>query len=136
MASATSYASSIVYGAMVRKVCSRSQGQPRCGSRKRAMMSSRRSIEEDMAALLVQQPVQRDQQARRRAPDVGLAVRNVIHTYLGRAERALARLVIGRIEDVQQRHFESRIDLAAIERERKARLHEADDRRHPEPAQH
>ena len=54
----------------------------------------------------------------------------------GRAEHALARLVIGRVEDVQQRHFERHIDFAAIERERKTGLHEADHRRHPEPAQH
>jgi hypothetical protein len=67
---------------------------------------------------------------------VVLAVRNVIHAHFGRAERALARLVIGRIEDVQQRHFERRVDFAAIERERETGLHEADDRRHPEPAQH
>src|ERR1700733_634764 len=44
IASATSYASSIVYGAMVAKFCSRSHGQPVFGVRSAAMMASKRSI--------------------------------------------------------------------------------------------
>ena len=44
IASATSYASSIVYGAIVAKLCSRSHGQPCSGSRNRAIIASRRSM--------------------------------------------------------------------------------------------
>jgi len=38
-----SVAETIVYGAIVEKSCSRSHGQPHCGSRNRAIISSKRS---------------------------------------------------------------------------------------------
>src|SRR5947207_5286749 len=44
MASATSYASSKVYGAIVEKFCAKSQGQPVSARRSAAMISRRRSM--------------------------------------------------------------------------------------------
>ena len=92
-----------------RRSARRSHGQPRCGSRSRAMMSSRR-VMDDMGISLsaLQQSVQRHQHSGRGAPDVVLAVRDVVHCTVVVAERALARLVIGRVEDVRQRNLERR----------------------------
>src|SRR6185369_17719496 len=85
---------------------------------------------------LAQQTVKGHEHSSGRAPDVMLTVRNVMDEHFGRAQHALAPLVIGGVENVQQRHLERRLDFAAIELQLEPRLHETDDGRYPEACEH
>src|SRR4029079_1391861 len=80
IASATSYASSIVEGAIVSNVCSISQGQPPSGLLSRAMTPRRRSMGLESSAIatfLHAQAIEREDHAGGRSPDVVLPEGNV-----------------------------------------------------------
>src|ERR1700680_1050286 len=141
MASATSYASSTVYGAIVAKVCSRSHGQPRCGSRSCAISAS--SADTACSASVMRQrsdahPVKSHEHPGRGPPDVTSAIGNVVELHLlaGETGTAAAHAVIGGIEDVTHRHLECGLNLAGVERQRKVRLHGGHHRRHTKAGHH
>src|SRR5678816_2757080 len=85
---------------------------------------------------LAQQTVKGHEHSGGRAPDVMLTVRNVMNEHFRRAQHALAPLVIGGVENVQQRHLERRFDFAAVKLQLESRLHETDDGRYPEASEH
>src|SRR5580658_1542391 len=100
----------MVKGAMLPKVCSRSHGQP-SGARRRAMMASSSSMRPLMRSsrlggVLLQQPAKGHQHACGRAPDIALPVGDVVHIDGKFAQLAAARLMIRRIQDEAQGHFE------------------------------
>src|ERR1700716_600972 len=98
----------MVYGAMLLKCCSRSQGQPRCGSRSRAISAS--SAPRARSASLIgradTQPVEGEEHAGGGAPDIAVAEGNVAKLHLLASDRAAAvPVVIGGIEQVTERHL-------------------------------
>src|SRR5690606_21745498 len=118
IASATSYASSIVYGAIVSNVCSRSQGQPCSRSRSFAMISSRRPISPTSGFLSVgviaNDVLEGFEHRGRRAPDPIAAVLELPNAET-RAETLARRRAEGAgRENHVERNVEHGLDLGGI----------------------
>src|ERR1700733_2451 len=144
IASATSYASSMVYGAMLAKVCSRSQGQP-LGARSRAMMASNsrtRSVSPEspltpqprslgLSVTGLQHAPEGHQHAGGGPPDVAVAIGNVVHIDGHTGEVAPPRLVIGGIQDEIERHLEHIVHFGGGDPQFIVGVDEADHGSHP-----
>src|SRR5690606_14848667 len=131
-ASATSYASSIVYGAIDAKVCSRSHGQPRSGSRSVAMISSSRASSSRSRWLIGQHFYEGLQHRGRRAPDQPTGVLELVHPEAAAEPLAIRRAQRARREHDVERHLEHVRDLAWVRLGTEVAADEADDRRHRE----
>src|SRR5580658_2355847 len=122
---------------MVAKLCSRSHGQPRCGSRSRAIRVSSSPSEccgsamSGRGALQRQRPdaqsIERQQHPGSRTPDRASLEWNVaeIHLPLAADQAAALPAKVARIEQVVERYLEGPPYLLRIERECEARLHHA-----------
>src|SRR3982075_425490 len=99
----------MVYGAMLLKCCSRSQGQPRCGSRSRAISAS--SAPRARSASLIgrsdTQPVEGEEHPGGGAPDIAAEEGDVakLHLFAGDGAAAVP-VVIGGIEQGTERDLE------------------------------
>src|SRR2546423_11383818 len=101
---------------MLLKVCSRSQGQPRCGSRRRAISAS--SAPRARSASLIgarsdTQPMEREEHPGGGAPDVAVAEGDLAKLQLlaGDGGAAAVPVVIGGIEQVIERRLEGVLNL-------------------------
>src|SRR6185295_11328645 len=130
IASATSYASSIVYGAIVANVCSTSHGQPRSRSRKRAMISSSRPSEAVSGFAFIEYHVLKvAEHGSRRAPDAAAAVVELVSQEPRPVPLEVADTHGAAVEDHAERHLEHAGHLARIRaRNELAIRDDADDR--------
>src|SRR5204863_5031039 len=125
---------------MLLKVCSRSQGQPRCGSRRRAISAS--SAPRARSASLIgrpgTQPIEGKEHPGGGAPDVAITVWDLAKLQLLAADRGAAAVpvMIGGIEQVIEGHLEGVLNLLGIERQLEARLHQGDHGRDAKAADH
>src|SRR6266480_5282103 len=105
---------------MLLRVCSRSQGQPRCGSRRRAISASsapRARSASVIGARSDTQPIQREEHAGGGAPDVAVAEGDFakLEFHAGDGGAAVMPLVIGGIEQVIERRLEGVPNLLRVE---------------------
>src|SRR5690606_28678916 len=138
IASATSYASSIVYGAIVSNVCSRSHGQPRSRSRSVAMISRRRRIPSSSSGfrsvgVIADDVLEGFEHRGRRAPDPITAVLELPNAETRAETLADRRAERAGRENPVERNLENGLDLGGIRPGPERRRHEADDRRDGEP---
>src|SRR5690606_27116334 len=136
IASATSYASSIVYGAIVSNVCSRSHGQPRPRSRSVAMISRSRRISPSSgfrSVAVIAEDIPKGLEHRgRRAPDAMAAVLELPNAKTCAESLAARGLERTRREDHVERNVEHGLDLGGIRSRTERGRHESDDRSHGE----
>src|ERR1700694_6242211 len=118
---------------MLLKVCSRSQGQPRCGSRRRAISASS-ALKARSASLIGRpdtQPIEGEEHPGGGAPDIAVAEGGVekLHLLAADCGAAAVPVVIGGIEQVTERHLEGVLNLLGVEQQLEVRLHEGHHRR-------
>src|SRR2546423_6468942 len=104
---------------MLLKVCSRSQGQPRCGSRRRAISAS--SAPRARSASLIgarsdTQPIQREEHPGGSAPDIAVAEGNLGELEFLAADGGAAAVpvVIGGVGPGIERRLEGVLDLIRV----------------------
>src|SRR4029077_6870 len=107
---------------MLLKVCSRSHGQPRCGSRRRAISASS-ALKARSASLIGTrsdtQPIEGEEHPGGGAPDIAVAEGNVekLHLLAAACGAAAVPVVIGGIEQVTERHLEGVLNLLGVEQQ-------------------
>src|ERR1700731_257643 len=125
---------------MLLKVWSRSQGQPRCGSRRRAISASS-ALKARSASLIGRsdtQPGEGEEHPGGGAPDMAGAEGDVAELQLLAADSGAAAVpvVIGGIEQVLERHLEGVLNLPGVQQQLEVRLHEAHHRRDAKAGDH
>src|SRR5258707_15815812 len=100
---------------MLLKVCSRSQGQPRCGSRRRAISASS-ALKAGSASLIGRsdtQAIEGEEHPGGGAPDIAAAEGDVekLPLLVAACGATAVPVVIGRIEQVTERHLEGVLNL-------------------------
>src|ERR1700730_8482877 len=119
---------------MLLKVCSRSHGQPCCGSRRRAISASS-ALKARSASLIGAgsdtEPIEGEEHPGGGAPDIAVAEGDVekLHLLVAACGAAAVPVVIGRIEQVLERHLEGFLNLLGVEQQLEVRLHEGHHRR-------
>src|ERR1700716_947729 len=129
----------MVYGAMLLKCCSRSQGQPRCGSRSRAISAS--SAPRARSASLIgrsdTKPVEGEEHPGGGAPDIAAEEGDVAKLHLLAGDGAAAEPVgIGGIEQENQGRLAGVLNLLGVGQQLEARLHEGHHRRDAKAGDH
>src|SRR3569832_2377855 len=95
------------------------------------LMSHARELRDSRRVLGNTQPIQIQQHARSRSPDVASLVLDIPHLDLaGTAELAALRALIARFKHVAQRHLECVAHFLRVQRQLEARPHERDYRCH------
>src|SRR5437763_14229491 len=118
---------------MLLKVCSRSQGQPRCGSRRRAISAS--SAPRARSASLIGRsdthPTEGEEHPGGGAPDVAIPEGDLAKLQLpaGDGGAAAVAVVIGGLEQAIEAHLEGPLNLMRVDPQLAARLHHGDLRR-------